>query len=221
MATQDESELQIIAVKGSLPARPIQPAPATPRRPPPTRAQALEHLRSMKGAASVIERLPALGDITTWSETAFWDVTDAKGAALHSGPFLWDCDFHSSISLDFAYLNRVVTFRGTEPTLEIPGPIISPPPNQTGQIWCELDAPVSPSGHYLFVAEVESNGNSPASTVEFCIDNVYLGRKKLIAYYQLFLLELLAGVHRFSIVQVDGTIHYRTLSAWHIPILEQ
>jgi hypothetical protein len=28
----------------------------------------------MKGVSAVIERLPALGDITTWGETAFWSV---------------------------------------------------------------------------------------------------------------------------------------------------
>ena len=92
MEKHDESELRIIEVKGSLPAQQARrPVPPTLHRSTPTRAEALEGLRSMKGAASVIERLPALGDITMWGETAFWSVNEIKGAAFD--PFFWDCDF--------------------------------------------------------------------------------------------------------------------------------
>ncbi len=58
MAKHDESELRIVEVTGSLPVEEIRrPVPAIPQtRRVPTRAEALEAVRSMKGAASVIER---------------------------------------------------------------------------------------------------------------------------------------------------------------------
>ena len=72
MEKHDESELRIIEVKGSLPAQQARrPVPPALHRSTPTRAEALEGLRSMKGAASVIERLRALGDITMWGRRHF------------------------------------------------------------------------------------------------------------------------------------------------------
>jgi hypothetical protein len=83
MEEHDKSELRIIEVKGSLPAQQARrPVPLTLDRSAPTRAEALKGLRSMKGAASVIERLPALGNVTTWGETAFWSVCEIRGGSV-------------------------------------------------------------------------------------------------------------------------------------------
>jgi hypothetical protein len=222
MEKHAESELRIIEVKGSLPAqearRPVTP---TLQRSAPTRAEALEGLRSMKGAASVIERLPALGDTTVWGETAFWSVHEVKGAAFD--PFFWDCDFASNgFSLAFADLNSVVMFWGSEPLFSLEGDI-APPPNLTGQVWCDLDVPAP--GYYLFVAQVGANGEPPdyVATVEFRLDDSSIGYRNLFASgppEQHFLLNLTAGIHRFIIRQAAGIFHFRTLSAWHIPVSE-
>jgi hypothetical protein len=223
MEKHAEPELRIIEVKGSLPAqRARKPVPPTLRRSPPTRAEALEGLRSMKGAASVIERLPTLGSITTWGETAFWSVDEIKGAAFD--PFFWDCDFASNgFSLDFSYLNHVVMFWGTEPLASLEGRDITPPQNLTGQVWCDLDVPAP--GYYLFAAQVGANGDPPdyVATVEFCLDDSSIGQRQLVASRadeQYFLLELTAGIHRFIIKQASGIFHFRTLTAWNIPVLQ-
>lgn len=223
MEKHDESELRIIAVDGSLPAQQARkPVLPTFRRSAPTRAEALEGLRSMKGAASVIERLPSLGNITTWGETAFWSVCEIKGAAFD--PFFWDCDFFSNgFSVCFACDNCVVTFWGTEPVGSLEGITITPPQTLTGQVWCDLDVPAP--GYYLFVAQVEANGDPLGyeATVEFCLDYSSIGQRNLVAggaYQQYFLLNLAGGIHRFIIRQASGIFHFRTLTAWNIPVLQ-
>jgi hypothetical protein len=218
MEKHDQSELRIIEVKRSLPAQQARrPVPPTLHRSRPTRAETLEGLRSMKGAASVIEHVPALGDITMWVETAFWGVNEIKGAAFD--PFFWDCDFFSNgFSVAFAYLNGVVTFWGTDLLGSLEGDI-TPPQNLTGQVWCDLDVPAP--GYYLFAAQVEANGEAGyLASVEFCLDYLSISQRQLVgggAYEQYFLLELTAGIHRFTIKQVSGIFHFRALSAWNIP----
>jgi len=96
MEKHDEPELRIIEVKGSLPAQQTRrPVPPTLHRSAPTRAEALEDLRSMKGADVVIKRLPALGNTTMWGEKAFWSVNEIRGTAFD--PFFWDCDFQQRV----------------------------------------------------------------------------------------------------------------------------
>jgi hypothetical protein len=220
MANHDEPELRIVEVKGSFPALQVRkPVPQMLRRSAPTRAEALEGLRAMKGAASVIERLPALEDTTTWGETAFWSVCTIKGAAFD--PFFWDCDFaNNGFPVEFAADNCVVMFWGTEPMGSLEGPI-TPPGTLTGQVWCDLE--VSVTGNYLFVAQVSANGDPPdyMATVEFCIDYLSLGQRQLFAggpFEQSFVLYLSPGIHRFIIKQVLGIFFFSTLSAWQIPI---
>jgi hypothetical protein len=220
VAKHDESELRIIEMKGSLPVQHSRrPVPPMLNRSAPTQAEALEGLRSMKGAATVIERLPALGDTTTWGETAFWSVCETKGAAFD--PFFWDCDFaNNGFSVGFAYDNCVVMFWGTEPIGGLEG-IIIPPGTLTGQVWCDMDVRVS--GYYLFAAQVGANGDPPdyVASVEFCLDYSSIGERQLFAvgpYEQYFLLELSVGIHRFIIRQKSGIFHFRTLTAWNIPV---
>jgi hypothetical protein len=221
MEKHDESELRIIEVKGSLPAQQARrPVPPTVHRSAPTRAEALKGLRSMKGAASVIERLPALGNTTTWRETAFWSVCEIRGAAFD--PFFWDCDFaNDGFSVGFASDNCVVMFWGTEPLGSLEGNI-TPPQNLTGQVWCDLDVPAP--GYYLFGAQVDTNGYPGyVASVEYCLDYSSIGQRQIFGDSELaqyFLLELAAGIHRFIIRQVSGAIFFRTLTAWNIPVAQ-
>jgi len=221
MEKHDESELRIIEVKGSLPARQARrPVPPTLHRSAPTRAEALKGLRSMRGTASVIERLPALGDITMWGETAFWSVNEIKGAAFD--PFFWDCDFAASagFSVGYAFGNSVLWFSGTEPLFNLEGINITPPQNLTGQVWCDLDVPAP--GYYLFGAQVDTDGYAGyVASVEYCLDYSSIGQRQIFGDSELaqyFLLELAAGIHRFIIRQASGAIFFRTLTAWSIPV---
>jgi hypothetical protein len=221
MEKHDESELRIIEVKGSLPAQQARrPVPPALHRSTPTRAEALEGLRSMKGAASVIERLPALGDITIWGETAFWSVNEIRGAAFD--PFFWDCDFAASagFSVGYAFGNSVLWFSGTDPLFNLEGIPIIPPQNLTGQVWCDLKVPAS--GYYLFGAQVDVPGEPGyVASVEYCLDYSSIGQRQITGDRELaqyFLLELAAGIHRFIIRQASGTIFFRTLTAWNIPV---
>ncbi len=219
MEKHDESELRIIEVKGSLPAQQaLKPTLPMVHRSPPTRAEALEGLRSMKGAASVIESLPALERPASWVETAFWSVNTIKGAAFD--PLFWDCDFFSDgFSVGFAYDNAILTFWGTEPVANIEGITILPPQNLTGQVWCDLN--VTAPGYYVFMAQVGANLDPPdyVASVEFCLDSSSIGQRQLSAsgpYEQYFLLDLTAGIHRFIIKQASGIFHFTTLTAWNI-----
>jgi hypothetical protein len=115
-------------------------------------------------------------------------------------------------------------FWGTETISEPPGPWITPPQNLTGQVWCDLNAP--DFGYYLFVAQVQANGDPHdyGACIECGIDDLFLGQRQLFAvgpYEQFFLLELPAGIHRFAIKQVSGIIFFLGLTAWQIPILRQ
>jgi hypothetical protein len=216
MEKHDEPELRIIEVKGSLPAQQARKPLLPTRRSAPTREEALEGLRSMRGVASVIERLPELGIIASWTETAFWSVNEIKGAAFD--PFFWDCDFFSNgFSVGFAYDNCVLTFWGTELLPSLEGPIL-PPQNLTGQVWCDLNVTVP--GNYVFVAQMGANGQPDyVASVEFCLDNSPIGQRQLFSggpYEQYFLLVLGAGIHRFAIKQVCGIFHFQTLTAWNI-----
>ena len=219
MANNDEHELRIVDVRGSLqlkaPCKPVLP----PKRPAPTREEALEHVRSMRGAASVIERIPALGDINTWGEVAFWGVNHSTGAALHFGPLFWNLDCFGD-SLAFFHLNDIVGFWGAEPIGLPPGPSVTPPlyPDPIGQIWCELN--VAASGYYVFVAYMIPNLEPPdyRAYVQFYIDDISLRQEPLIAAYPLhsFVVRLDPGVHRFTIKQLSGIFYFQTLTAWHI-----
>lgn len=221
MAQYDESELRIIEVKGSLPVpESRRPVPVIINRPAPTQTEALEALRSMKGAAAVIEHLPALVHPSPWHQTAFWSVNEAKGAAID--PYFWDCDFaNNGFSLAFAHLNGVLKFWGTEFMETLDGP---PPGTLTGQVWCDMDVQVK--GHYLFAAQVGANGAPPdyVATVEFCLNDASLGERQLFAsgpYVQYFALLLPPGRHRFIIRQKKGIFYFKTLTAWNIPVLQQ
>jgi hypothetical protein len=219
MEKHDEPELRIMKVKGSLSAQQARrPIPPPLHRSVPTRAEALEGLRSIKGAASVIERLPALGNTSTWSETAFWSVCEIKGAAFD--PYFWDCDFaNNQFSVSFACENCILMFFGAEPLFNLEGITIIPPQNLSGQVWCDLN--VSVPGTYLFVAQVGTQGDPGYNAiVEFCLDDSSLGERLLSGdteYEQYSVLELAAGIHRFIIKQVSGMFYFRTLTAWNIP----
>lgn len=223
MAKHEDHELRIMKVTGSLPPRQMRnPVPAGRPRTRPTRAEALDRLRSMKGANSVIERIPALGNTSAWGEVAFWSVNETNGEALHSGPEFWNCDFTGNWSVAFAYDNGYVMFWGTELLYDPPGENVEPPGNLTGQVWCELNVKVS--GYYLFVAQVSANGDPPDYTawIECGIDGNSLGQIELFAvgpYTQTFLVQLSPGIHRFSITQVKGILFFQSLTAWQIPIL--
>jgi len=128
MTKLDESELRIVEVKAPLSA-PKLPGPTRPtqQRSAPSRAEALEALRATKGAASVIERVPALGQIGLWGELASWNACQTTGAA-EGGVFLWGCDFPgASWTMFDGSANCLPFFAGKE---NFGG--ITPPQNITG-----------------------------------------------------------------------------------------
>ena len=237
-----ESELRIVEVKGSLPTRQLpKPAPARPQSGrAPTREDALEAVRSMKGAASVLERVSKLGDINSWSEVAFWSPLEQTGAELATpvGIFLWHCDFTFSFELSLANGNPAGTgmayFAGTEPQYGPGGSVYPPAEPLTGQVWCYLDVPgrlglgVPVSNFYVFIAQVGTNQDPPndTATIECGIDATSLGQVTVPTlqehpgggpYNCPFVAQLSPGLHRFRIMQVAGDFYFFSLSAWQIP----
>jgi hypothetical protein len=221
MAKHHDLELRIVEVKGSLPVGHMpKPGPAMPQAlRAPSRAEALEALKSMKGAASAIERIPMLGNTTSWTEAAFWSPVQARVATRPSGnyPWLWHCDFTPSFDLVSAYSNPpgegMVYFGGPQPLV---GPLIGPAEPFSGQVWCYLDVPVS--NFYLFVAQVITDSES--ATIEWGIDTSVLGTVTLAPggpYNHTFLVQLSAGDHRFVINQVTGSMYFVSVTAWQIP----
>jgi hypothetical protein len=216
----EERELRIVDVKETLSVPQI--LKLAPRESQPARltnADALEDLRSMKGADALIKRIPALGDIAVWHEVAYWAVCESSGSALvHDGPLYWDHD-DQSFNLQFNSLNCWVNFIGRDTFLGPTGQPITPPQNLSGQVWCELDAPAE--GYYLFVANLYRVFEGGPSIVEFCIDHVSLGQAAITlgtgGSRHSFLLHLPLGRHRFLIKQVDGAFAFRSVSAWHVP----
>ena len=214
MTKRDEPYLRVVEAMEAISIKPpARPAPALPRRRvAPSRAEALAALRAMKGAESVIERIPALGNIEVWGEVAYWNCVETRGAAV-DGVYLWDCDFPGVMySLSDAYGNRTAYFSGAERL----GAIIPPSADLTGQVWCDLDVPAS--GIYLFVAQVQTyldlgDDNLPdyVAIIECCIDSTSLGTRTLYldtAINQVFVLNLSAGYHRFSIRQIQGGLFF-------------
>src|ERR1022692_1721135 len=132
MAEHDEFELRVVESTATLPARKLaRPGPPIRRRAAPTPAEALEALRATKGGATVIERLPGLGETDAWGEIAYWNVCEAKGAAQNE-VFLWDCDFPGGAWTMFdGYANCVAYFAGADELSQV-----VPPDFLTGQVWC-------------------------------------------------------------------------------------
>jgi hypothetical protein len=218
MAKHEERELRIVDVKGTLSAPEAHEQLALPKSEPSrlTPADALKVLRSMKGAAGLIKRVPALGNPAGWHEVAHWGVCNSGGSALvHGGPLYWDLD-DSAFNLQFHVLNCSAVFHGAETFLGPTGEPITPPQNLTGQVWCELDVPVQ--GVYLFVARFQRLFLGGPSEVEFCIDNVSLGQVTLtqVVNKRSFVLRLSPGRHRFQIRQVEGSFVFKSVSAWHV-----
>jgi hypothetical protein len=228
MAKHDESELRIVEVKGSLPIRqlpgPVRAMPQ-PRRAP-TRAEALEAVQSMKGAASVIERISMLGDITSWNEFAHWGLREQTGAAVGGSLFVWNCDFFPGFEMGDAYNYAsglipslgAVYFLGANP-----GEGVEPPAG-TGEVWCYMDVPLNNS--YLFVAQVlTSLDEHDKASFECCsfecwIDTSSLGTVTAVAGGPInfpFLAQLSSGPHRFVLQQVTGPLLFVSLTAWQIP----
>jgi hypothetical protein len=201
-----------------------KPARETPGRHPPTREEALDSFRSMKGAALVIERVSGLGNISAWGEVAFWSPHRTTGAALHGGPLCWDCDLLGWDDLAFTDANNFVRFWGSDYVSVPPGPPVTPPPGLDGQIWCELE--VSAPGFHLFSVNVsigvgDGDGENTA-LIECGVDDYSLGETQLadLPYgkYPVFIVKLPHGVHRFYIKRLDGTIDFWSATAWRIPI---
>ena len=224
MAHPKENEIQMIEVKGSLSVPQIRrPAPPKRNRPAPTPAGALEALRSMNGAASVMERIPGLRNTDAWVEVAWWGPYGTRGSALYSsGPFIWDCDFGAEFSMDYAYLNPSLEFRGADP-IPWPGvPSVTPPPSDvTGRIWCHWNAPSD--GYYVFAAQLTPGGEfDEVSYVQCGIDDVPFHITKVLDMgQQPFVANLTAGIHKFYINQTQGTLVFYGLTAWQVSPLVQ
>jgi len=194
----------------------------------------------MKGAASVIESIPLLGDINSWTEVAFWSPLEQTGAelAIPVGIFLRHCDFNFSFDLGFANGNPVGTgmvyFAGTDPEFG-PGGSVEPPAEPlTGQIWCYLDVPgrlglgVPVSNFYVFVVQVGTNQDpsNDTATIGCAIDTTSLGQVTVPTsqerpgggpYNCPFVAQLSSGLHRFQIQQVAGDLYFFSLTAWQLP----
>jgi len=228
------SELRIVKVKAPLsptklpgPMRPIQRSPA------PSRAQALEALRATKGAASMIERVPALGQIGVWGEVAYWDACQTTGAAreaAESGVFIWGCDFPGALyNMSQGSAACLPYFAGKENLGDI-----APPQNTgAGQVWCYFSA--AANGLYLFVVQGQTYQLSDApfglplnytATIECLIDadSPYPLGEVAIPLGALvnapFLINLPAGQYKFVIAQVSGAFFFNSLTAWIVPTRE-
>jgi hypothetical protein len=221
MTNLEELELRIVEVKEPLTPTKLPGSIRTlQRRPAPTRAQALEALQATKGAASLIERIPALGQIGVWGELASWNACQTTGAA-EGGVFLWGCDFPgASWTMFDGSANCLPYFAGSE---NFEG--IAPPRNITGQVWCYLNAPVDAT--YLFVAQLETYMEDYAypgytASVDCFIDSEFLGKVTFptgVVVNPPFLVGLSAGLHNFQIVQVSGAFFFLNLTAWVIPVI--
>jgi hypothetical protein len=226
MTKGHELELRIVEVKEPLaPTKLPGPMKRMKRRSAPTRAEALEALRATKGAASLIERIPALGQPGLWGEVASWNACQTTGAAA-SDIFIWGCDFPgSSYTMFTGYANCVPYFAGKE---VLGG--ITPPQNVVGvgQVWCYLNTPID--GLYLFVVQMETYPGGEVdpnftATIECLIDSNYpLGEVKIpidTVVNQPFVVGLTSGLHTFVVAQVSGAFFFQNLTAWLIPVTKQ
>jgi hypothetical protein len=150
MSTHDDFELSVVSVsKSSSNTRPRKPISKLGRRSAPTPYQALAALRATKGAAAVIEGVPAVGDVSFWEESAYWSPCTMSGTA-YDEPFMWGCDFiGGGWDLGAAKSNCIAYFAGHEDLggMHKPNPL-------DGQIWCYQQTLTA--GYYVFVAHVQT-----------------------------------------------------------------
>jgi hypothetical protein len=227
MTKHDELELRIVEV--TEPLAPMKlPGRVGPmqRRSAPTRAEALKAIQATKGAAALIERVPALGQIGVWGEVASWNACQTTGAA-EGLPYLWGCDFlSSSWSLFDGSANCLPFFAGKEDFGDI-----TPPQNSVGagQVWCYFNAPAD--GLYLFVVQVETYifdlaAPDYTATVECLIDsnNAYPLGYVTIPIGEVvnapFVVSLPAGQYKFVIAQVSGAFFFQNLTAFSVPVFK-
>lgn len=220
MSKSEDTELRIVEALEPLPHKlQVGSVSKIHRRSAVTPVEALKALRATKGAAAVIERLPGLEDVSTWSEVAYWGVCEATGQAA-AGTFLWDCDFPGlAWSLFDGYANCIAYFAGSEELGEV-----APPP-ATGQVWCYMDPQID--DYYVFAVQVQTYPDQyfePGyyAIVDCYIDLNHLGGRTLIPGYPatlIFLLHLGAGHHRFDIRQRKGGVFFEGLTAYRLPVL--
>ena len=218
MNKHQDFELQAVSVAQALPTLPTRkPLPTLAKAPAPSAAASLKALIATRGADALIERIPELGDVDTWNQSAFWSPCTVSGEA-YDEPFVWGCDlFGSEWSVASAADNCMVYFQGHE---DVGG--FRKPNVLDGRVWCHqfTQAP----GTYVLVAHVQTwpfyDGGFVA-TARFGINGQDIGLRGIAegaSVYLPFVLNLPAGLNRFEINQHTGTLFFRDLSAFRISL---
>src|SRR5579871_2501960 len=147
-AKQDGFELKIVEAKEAMksPAWAASKRPTSPRRPAPSRDQALEAVRAAFNGESIIARIPTLAQVETWADVAYWSVCKTTGATA-GGVSIWKCDIPGDVLMSEMAMNCHAYFAGSQEQLadgESPFE-----PDLQGQVSCSLNAPSA--GNYLFL----------------------------------------------------------------------
>ena len=169
-----------------------------------TPEEALDALKATKGADSIFDQIPNIGDLSLWFPTAFFSVCRKTGTARYLD--LWDTDHFDG----FTDMQRCVNdcrawfsadgyeFWGSGAT-------------KTGRINCYFT--VSAAGNYTCNAKLQSYGG-PA-LVECLIDNSSFGFLTVNGTInQPHPCNLSAGGHHFRIRQISGSFFFLSLTVW-------
>jgi hypothetical protein len=207
MGVENDFELRIVEAPEGLPEPEIAPRELPSARRDLTPYEVLDVLRATKGAASVIEQIPAIERPDLWGEVASFSACGISGTAF-DGVFLWDCDhvgndgsMHNNLLNCYAvFTDKAPAFlaRGSQGTL-------------TGSVSCFFTAPNA--GKFVFHVQLQTfiNPDSPSSVRPF-ISGFVFPDITFSGPVDVPLVALLgAGFHHFRIHQVSGSFIFQRL----------
>lgn len=171
-----------------------------------TPQEALEAIKTSKGAPAILKRFPNLGDLSLWFSTAYFSVCRKTGTARYLD--IWDADHFDG----FTDMQRCVSdcrawfsgdgyqTWGSDQT-------------KTGRVNCYFTAPSA--GVYTCNARLQSY--STPAVVECLIDNSSFGPLTVSGTIdQPHFANLSAGGHHFRIRQRSGSFFFLSLTVWKI-----
>jgi hypothetical protein len=202
-----EFEVRLIESRESQPARHERPGTAavdlitTPH-------EALDALKASKGADSIIDRLPNIGDLEQWSPAAYFSVCSKSGTAYYLD--CWDVDhFDGFTDMKHCLDDCRVWFSGDGFDYWGSGQ------TKTGRVNCFFYA--ANDAYYICNALLQSYPSNASAQVECLIDNNSFGP---LAWQgtinQPHPCELSRGYHSFRIRQRQGALFFLSLTVWFI-----
>ncbi len=205
MNDEPEFELKVVESLQSYPPREERERVALADSLP-TPEDVLKALRSTKGAAEALERIPNINELPLWLPIATFTVQRKTGTAAFLD--IWDADhFDEFTDMQRCLNDSHAWFSGDGYQYWGSGQ------TKTGHVNCYFTAPSD--GYYVCNAQLQSFPTSSPAVVECLIDGSSFGQLTVLGtIIQPHVANLVEGGHHFRIRQVAGSFFFLSLTVW-------